>query len=126
MGLVLMLVSFVLDVAFLETDPSIAEANMTLKWFYRFSPGFCLGNGLLTMAFSSLGIKLGGGGKRTLVTSFRMHFPVFLRPFGSASSGARRSQQASASPSARTTRPPGMRPAATSSSSSCRPRCTGA
>lgn len=61
MGLVLMLVSFVLDVAFIESNPGVADANKTLKWFYRFSPGFCLGNGLLTMAFSSLGLKLGSG-----------------------------------------------------------------
>lgn len=57
-GLVLMIVSLILDTAF--EDPSIAETNRTLKWFYRIlSPGFCLGNGLLTMAFSAIGVTLG-------------------------------------------------------------------
>jgi hypothetical protein len=59
LGLVLMLVSLILDIAF--ENPNIAATNSTLKWFYRiFSPGFCLGNGLLTMAFSAIGIVLGG------------------------------------------------------------------
>ena len=58
-GLVLMIVSLVLDTAF--DNASIAQTNRTLKWFYRLlSPGFCLGNGLLTMAFSAIGITLGG------------------------------------------------------------------
>jgi ABC-type multidrug transport system ATPase subunit len=59
MGLVLMVVSIVLDTAFTEDDPGIADTNKVLKWFYRLSPGFCLGNGLLTMAFSSMGFTLG-------------------------------------------------------------------
>ena len=57
-GLVLMLVSLILDIAF--DNPDIASTNSTLKWFYRLlSPGFCLGNGLLTMAFSAIGVVLG-------------------------------------------------------------------
>ena len=65
-GLVLMLVSLILDTAFNST-PSIADTNKVLKWFYRFSPGFCLGNGLLDMAFSSAGISFGQGSSPTLL-----------------------------------------------------------
>ena len=66
-GLVLAIVSMVLDTG--PFDPSVAKTNRTLKWFYRLlSPGFCLGNGLLDMSFSSLGISLGGdSGTRILV-----------------------------------------------------------
>jgi len=65
-GLVLMIVSLILDTAF--EDPSIAETNRTLKWFYRIlSPGFCLGNGLLTMAFSAIGVTLGGASGTTIL-----------------------------------------------------------
>ena len=67
MGLVLMVVSIVLDTAFTEDDPGIAETNKVLKWFYRLSPGFCLGNGLLDMAFSSAGISFGQGSSPTLL-----------------------------------------------------------
>jgi ABC-type multidrug transport system ATPase subunit len=68
LGLVLMLVSMILDTADFG-DPNIPKTNRTLKWFYRlFSPGFCLGNGLLDMAFSSFGVSLGGDqGSRILV-----------------------------------------------------------
>ena len=67
-GLVLMIVSMVLDIAFPD-NPSVPETNRTLKWFYRIlSPGFCLGNGLLDMAFAAIGISLGGDeGNRILV-----------------------------------------------------------
>eukprot|EP01051_Picozoa_sp_SAG22_P020986 SAG22_NODE_4448_length_1267_cov_1.363870_1_plen_397_part_01 len=59
-GVVLSLVSMILDTADFE-DPSIAVMNRSLKWFYRaLSPGFCLGNGLLDMAFASFGVSLGG------------------------------------------------------------------
>ena len=61
------LTSTILDTVFFD-DPSIGITNRTLKWFYRlFSPGFCLGNGLLELTFGSFGVTLGGNSGVTLM-----------------------------------------------------------
>ncbi|EQC39078.1 hypothetical protein SDRG_03286 [Saprolegnia diclina VS20] len=50
LGLILMIVSFVLDVI----SESAKDANVYLKYIWRLSPLFNLGNGLLTMSLKSL------------------------------------------------------------------------
>ncbi|OQR92260.1 ATP-binding Cassette (ABC) Superfamily [Achlya hypogyna] len=50
LGLILMIVSFVLDVI----SDSAKDANVYLKYVWRLSPLFNLGNGLLTLALHSL------------------------------------------------------------------------
>ena len=49
-GLCLMITSFVLSLI-----DSTKEINMTLKWFYRLFPGFCLGDGLIQLTFCNKG-----------------------------------------------------------------------
>ena len=49
-GLVLMLASFIMS--FID---STKDTNKTLIYFYRLFPGFCLGNGLFTVATESFG-----------------------------------------------------------------------
>ena len=48
-GLILMIVSFMLDII-----TSTRDTNKVLKWGYRLFPGFCLGNGLFEVATNSL------------------------------------------------------------------------
>ncbi|DAZ97518.1 TPA: hypothetical protein N0F65_009786 [Lagenidium giganteum] len=55
LGVVLTVVSFILDI--LNTDS--AAANKVLKFFWRFSPLYCLGNGLLNLSIQEIKYERG-------------------------------------------------------------------
>jgi ATP-binding cassette subfamily A (ABC1) protein 3 len=58
LGVVLMVVSFILDVI----SESSADANKVLKFFWRLSPLFNLGSGLLNQCLSEIGAAFGRSG----------------------------------------------------------------
>jgi hypothetical protein len=60
-GLVLMIVSFIMALI-----QSTQDTNKTLVWVYRLFPGFCLGNGLFTVATQSFGEQLAGNAGVTM------------------------------------------------------------
>ncbi|KAG7399525.1 hypothetical protein PHYBOEH_008650 [Phytophthora boehmeriae] len=55
LGVVLMVVSFILDVA----STSSSDANEVLKFFWRFSPLYCLGSALLNQCLSEITASFG-------------------------------------------------------------------